>query len=216
MQGHNKAQNPSKAGTLRAAVYLRESTEEQGKGFSPDAQRQAIAEFAADNEMTLVGEYCDFHSGWRKSEGRPEFQRLMADAADGKFDAVIVFHTSRFARSQLEARRYKQLLRERLGIRVVSATQPLGDDPDDPSTFLAESIHEMFDEYYSVSLSFWTRSGLREKAGEGHLLGTLPWGYTRDKETGLPFRSQRRPGSFSNCSNAMRSGMSLTARSQHG
>ncbi len=56
------------------------------------------------------------------------------------------------------------LLRDRLGIRVVSVTQPIGDDPSDPSFFLAESIHEMFDEYYSVSLSFWTRTGLREKA----------------------------------------------------
>ncbi len=41
----------------------------------------------------------------------------------------------------------------------------------------------MFDEYYSVSLSFWTRSGLREKARHGHLLGTLPWGYLRDPQS---------------------------------
>jgi hypothetical protein len=27
------------------------------------------------------------------------------------------------------------------GIRVVSVTQPMGDDPSDPSSFLAESIH---------------------------------------------------------------------------
>jgi hypothetical protein len=40
----------------------------------------------------------------------------------------------------------------------------MGDDPSDRSVFLAEPIHEMFDEYYSVSLSFWTRTGLREKA----------------------------------------------------
>ncbi|HVW18278.1 MAG TPA: recombinase family protein, partial [Solirubrobacteraceae bacterium] len=126
-----------------------------------------------------------FHSGWRKSDARPEFQRLMADATEDKFDVVLVFHTSRFARSQLEARRYKQLLRDRLGIRVVSVTQPMGEDPNDPSTFLAESIHEMFDEYYSVSLSFWVRSGLREKARQGRLLGTLPWGYLRDPATGL-------------------------------
>jgi len=46
----------------------------------------------------------------------------MADAAQAQFDVVLVFHTSRFARSQVEARRYKQLLRERLGIRVVSVT----------------------------------------------------------------------------------------------
>ena len=68
----------------RAAAYVRESTEEQGQGFSPDAQRQAIARFAAENDLELIGEYCDFHSGWRKSEARPEFQRLMADAAEGK------------------------------------------------------------------------------------------------------------------------------------
>ena len=167
----------------RAAAYVRESTEEQGQGFSPDAQRQAVVKFAAENDLTIVGEYCDFHSGWRKADGRPEFQRLMADAAERRFDVVLVFHTSRFARNQVEARRYKALLRERLGIRVVSVTQPMGDDPSDPSLFLAESIHEMFDEYYSVSLSFWTRAGLAEKARQGHLVGQLPWGYVRDPDT---------------------------------
>jgi DNA invertase Pin-like site-specific DNA recombinase len=170
---------------LRAVAYVRESTEEQGQGFSPDAQRQGIRRFAPENNLELVGEYCDFHSGWRKSEARLEFQRLMADVAAGKFDVVLVFHTSRFARNQVEARRYKQLLRERLGIRVVSVTQPMGEDHTDPSAFLAESIHEMFDEYYSVSLSFWTRSGLREKARQGHLVGSLPWGYVRDPATKL-------------------------------
>ncbi len=167
----------------RAVAYVRESTEEQGQGFSPDAQRQAVARFASENGMALIDEYCDFHSGWRKADGRPEFQRLMTDAADRKFDVVLVFHTSRFARNQVEARRYKQLLRERLGIKVFSVTQPMGEDPSDPSSFLAESIHEMFDEYYSVSLSFWTRSGLREKARQGYLVGTIPWGYRRDSET---------------------------------
>jgi site-specific DNA recombinase len=169
----------------RAVAYIRESTEEQGQGFSPDAQRESIRRFAPENNLELTGEYCDFHSGWRKSEARPEFQRLMADAAEGKFDVVLVFHTSRFARNQVEARRYKQLLRERLGIRVVSVSQPMGEDHTDPSAFLAESIHEMFDEYYSVSLSFWTRSGLKEKARQGHLVGSLPWGYVRDLATKL-------------------------------
>jgi DNA invertase Pin-like site-specific DNA recombinase len=171
----------------RAVAYVRESTEEQGKGFSPDAQREAIRRFADANELELelVEDYCDFRSGWKQADGRPEFQRLMADAADRRFEVVLVYHTSRFARNQAEARRYKALLRDRLGIRVVSVTQPIGDDPSDPSFFLAESIHEMFDEYYSVSLSFWTRTGLREKARQGHLVGSLPWGYLRDRESGL-------------------------------
>ena len=169
----------------RAVAYIRESTEEQGQGFSPDAQREQIRKFAAENELDLGEEYSDFHSGWRKADARPQFQRLMSDAAQQRFDVVLVYHTSRFARNQVEARRYKQLLRDRLGIRVVSVTQPMGEDPTDPSAFLAESIHEMFDEYYSVSLSFWTRTGLREKARQGHLLGQLPWGYVRDPDSGI-------------------------------
>jgi DNA invertase Pin-like site-specific DNA recombinase len=47
----------------RAVAYVRESTEEQGQGFSPDAQRGAIRKFASENGLALVGEYCDFHSG---------------------------------------------------------------------------------------------------------------------------------------------------------
>ena len=169
----------------RAVAYVRESTEERGKGFSPGAQREAIRKFAEENGLALVGEYCDFHSGWKRADARPDFQVLMSDAAERRFDCVLVYHTSRFARNQVEARRYKQMLRERLGIKVISVTQPMGDDHSDPSAFLAESIHEMFDEYYSVSLSFWTRTGLREKARQGHLVGALPWGYARDPETKL-------------------------------
>jgi DNA invertase Pin-like site-specific DNA recombinase len=47
---------------------------------------------------------------------------------------------------------------------------------------LAESVHEIFDEYYSVSLSFWTKMGLREKARPGLSIGGLPWGYVKGED----------------------------------
>jgi DNA invertase Pin-like site-specific DNA recombinase len=199
----------------RGVAYMRESSEEQGEGFSPGAQRQKIFEWAENAGIEIVGEYCDLHSAWRKSEARPEFQRLMADAADGKFDVVLVFHTSRFARNTVEAKRYKQLLRERMNIEVISVNQPFGDDPSEPSSFLAESINEMFDEYYSVSLSFWTRSGLHEKARQGHLVGLLPWGYMRDLATKLavpdPQRASLVLGIFARYDTGQESDRSLAA-----
>jgi hypothetical protein len=82
----------------------------------------------------------------------------------------------------VEAKRYKKLLRSELGIDVISVTQPLGANADDPAAFLLESAHEIFDEYYSVSLSFWTKMGLREKARQGLLTGSLPWGYVKGKD----------------------------------
>jgi hypothetical protein len=41
----------------RAVAYIRESTEEQGQGFSPDAQRESIRRFAPENNLELIGEY---------------------------------------------------------------------------------------------------------------------------------------------------------------
>ncbi len=137
----------------RAVAYIRESTEEQGRGYSPDGQRQAIARYAADHGMRLVEEYLDFETG-RLADKRPGFQRLIEDTMERRFDVVLVFHTSRFAHNTVEAKRYKKLLRSELGIDVISVPQPLGADVDDPAAFLSESVHEIFDEYYSVSLSF--------------------------------------------------------------
>jgi site-specific DNA recombinase len=165
------------AAQRRAVAYVRESTEEQGKGFSPEGQRQAIASYAREHGFELLDEYMDFESG-RKVDKRDEFQRLIGDAGAHKFDAVLVFHTSRFARNTIEAKHYKKLLRSELGIEVISVTQPLG-DTNDPAAFLAESVHEIFDEYYSVSLSFWTTMGLKEKARQGFLTGGLAWGYLK-------------------------------------
>lgn len=169
------------AGQRRAVAYVRESTEEQGRGYSPDGQRQAIARYAEDHAFELVDEYLDFETG-RAADKRPGFQRLIEDAMAGKFEAVLVFHTSRFARNTIAAKRYKKLLRSELGVEVISVTQSLGADVDDPAAFLAESVHEIFDEYYSVSLSFWTKMGLREKARQGLIIGGLPWGYVKGED----------------------------------
>jgi DNA invertase Pin-like site-specific DNA recombinase len=165
----------------RAVAYIRESTEEQGRGYSPDGQRQAIARYATDHGMRLAEEYLDFETG-RLADKRPGFQRLIEDAMERRFEVVLVFHTSRFARNTVEAKRYKKLLRSELGIDVISVTQPLGANADDPAAFLSESVHEIFDEYYSVSLSFWTKMGLREKARQGKLTGSLPWGYVKGED----------------------------------
>jgi site-specific DNA recombinase len=177
---HRQKKLPSSAALAarRAVAYIRESTEEQGKGYSPDGQRQAIARYASEHGLALRGEYVDFLSG-RAAATRPGFQRLLDDAIAGQFDCVLVYHSSRFARNTIEAKRYKQLLRRELGIDVISVTQPLGADADDPAAFLSESVHEVFDEYYSVSLSFWVKMGLKEKARQGRLTGSLPWGYRK-------------------------------------
>ena len=94
----------------RDCAYVRESTEEQGRGYSPDGQRQAIARYAEDHGLELIDEYLDFETG-REANKRAGFQRLIEDAMAHSFECVLIFHTSRFARNTIEAKRYKKLLR---------------------------------------------------------------------------------------------------------
>lgn len=157
--------------------YVRESTEEQGKNWAPQVQRKAIEAYAREHELELVRTYQDFVSG-RAADKRPDFQRLLRDAAERQFDAVLVYHSSRFARNVYEARQFKEQLRNRLGIDVVSVTQRFGDQ-DDPSAFLMEGLNEVLDEHYSRNLGFMISGGLREKESQGYLLGSLPFGYRR-------------------------------------
>jgi Resolvase, N terminal domain len=58
---HRRAEQAEAA--RRAVAYIRESTEEQGRGYSPDGQRQAIARYADEHGLELVEEYLDFETG---------------------------------------------------------------------------------------------------------------------------------------------------------
>jgi len=64
----------AEAGQKRAVAYIRESTEEQGRGYSPEGQRQAIARYASEQGLVLLEEYLDFESG-RAAAKRTGFQR---------------------------------------------------------------------------------------------------------------------------------------------
>src|SRR5690606_37971623 len=127
--------------------------------------------------------YADEDSG--SKDKRPGFEKLLMDAHSGRFQAIIVFHTSRFFRNIALARRYKDMLRNKLGIDVLFVNQPVV-DPDDPMAFMMEGINELFDEYYLHQLRFWTTLGKKTRAQKGMWNGTLPFGYQTDEETGKP------------------------------
>ena len=82
--------------------------------------------------------YKDLISGTNALK-RDSFQRMIEDAQDHKFEVVLVFHTSRFARNVKEARHYKDLLRSKLGIDVISISQNFGDF-NDPESAVSRAV----------------------------------------------------------------------------
>lgn len=79
---------------LRTALYVRVSTSNQ----SVEMQRADLLAYCAQRGFTIYREYCD-HGISGTKERRPALDELMGDARKRKFDAVIVWDFSRFARS---------------------------------------------------------------------------------------------------------------------
>jgi DNA invertase Pin-like site-specific DNA recombinase len=79
---------------VSAATYYRVSTDDQCE----EMQRADIHAYCTQRNFTIYREYCDHGiSGTR--ERRPALDELMADARKRKFDVVLVWDFSRFARS---------------------------------------------------------------------------------------------------------------------
>ena len=88
----------------RVAAYVRVSTQEQKlHGLSLDAQKMKLAEYAEKNNMKIVGWYVDEGvSGRKLIRNRPELQRMIQDAEQGKFERIIFIKLDRFFRSVAE------------------------------------------------------------------------------------------------------------------
>jgi len=174
-----RVKTPLKEKPRVGVLYIRESTEEQDKGFSPQNQENMMRKYAEEHSINVTAVYKDLISGTNASK-RDDFQRMINDAMLKKFQVILVFHTSRFARNVGEARQYKELLREKQGIEVIFITQQFG-HYEDPSAFLNEGVNELFDEYYSRNLSFWVKSNLMEKRRQGYQRGNPPFAYYKKR-----------------------------------
>ena len=165
---------------LRAEGYVRDSTLDQRDGYGPELQRRAIQTFAESYGL-IFGEtwYTDFITGTSTLK-RSGFRKAIDDAQLDKFDVLLVYHTSRFARNRADAIRYKEEIRK-LGKIVIFVSQGIisGNDND----FLNEGINEVLDEHYSRILSRWIRDGLQVKASEGYSLGKPPLGFRHEPRT---------------------------------
>ncbi|MCC6192111.1 MAG: recombinase family protein [Anaerolineales bacterium] len=105
----------------RAAIYRRVSSEVQGKRVSPEEQLADCEAYAQGRGYTVVAVYSDierYRSAGRLVEpsgtrtDRPDFQRLLADARDGKLDVVIAWKEDRLYRGVKPAVLVGDLLEE--------------------------------------------------------------------------------------------------------
>jgi DNA invertase Pin-like site-specific DNA recombinase len=157
---------------VRAALYLRVSTGRQAENdlSIPDQRRQAKA-YCASRGWEIVADYVE--PGLSATDDRRrEFQRMI-DAATTKppaFDVILVHSFSRFFRDQFQLEFYVRRL-AKAGVRLVSITQELGDDP---MSNMIRQIMALFDEYQSKENAKHTLRAMKENARQGFWNGALP------------------------------------------
>lgn len=171
-----RSKSKSEAPALRAALYLRVSTGRQAEhDLSIPDQRAQTANWVAARGWTVAAEYVEPGAS-ATDDKRPEFQRMIERACDGDnpFDAIIVHSYSRFFRDAFGLEFYVRKLAKH-GVKLVSMTQELGDDP---AQVMMRQVISLFDEYQSKENAKHVLRSMKENARQGFWNGSKPpFGY---------------------------------------
>jgi len=132
----------------------------------PEMQLRELREYAKHRELIIVGEYIDKMTGSKDS--RPALNRLMANASQRKFDAVLVWKLDRFGRSLRHLVNALAEL-EALGLSFISLRDNL--DLSTPSGRLMFQIIGAMAEFERSLIQERVKAGLRNAKAKGRRLG---------------------------------------------
>jgi DNA invertase Pin-like site-specific DNA recombinase len=174
------AANPPSSPLLRAAQYLRMSTEHQR--YSPANQAAAIALYAAARNIGIVRSFLDEGKSGTTIKGRHGLQELLAAVLSGTadFEMILVYDVSRWGRfpDADEAAHYEFLCKQ-AGYAVRYCAEHFENDNSATSNLL-KALKRMMAAEYSRDLSVKIYNGQRRLAALGFWQGgAAPFGMVR-------------------------------------
>ena len=169
-----------------AAIYVRLSEEDHDKVHETDDslsiqnQKSMLLEFASKHGWTVYDIYHDDdYAGADRS--RPEFNRLIADAREGKFGIILCKTQARFTREMELVEKYIHGLFPIWGIRFVGMVD--GADTSVKGNKKARQINGLVNQWYLENLSDNIKATLKLKRIRGKYTGSvLPYGYRPDPD----------------------------------
>jgi site-specific DNA recombinase len=157
------------------ALYLRVSTDEQRDRETIETQGDFLEQYRSLYELEVAEIYKDDGiSGTIPLHERPEGRRLLKDAKEGKFAAVVVYRLDRLGRSLLVIVDAHDRLQE-AGVALRSATEPI--DTSTPSGRLIFQMLASFAEFERASIRERTQTGLHRALRNGRFPGSIPYGF---------------------------------------
>lgn len=164
---------------MRAAVYLRASTEEKQEGSIP-LQRKACLDFCERKGWEVVGSFEDEHTGLDLD--RPDYLEMIRARAD--WDVIVVRSRKRLHRDLDNARRFIRKMMEN-GKDAWSVQDGLLTSKKNAGQWFAELLMQGLGEFESRQISDRTVPGMALAKEEGRHVGRPPVGFRIDEEGGL-------------------------------
>ncbi|EGQ4070973.1 recombinase family protein [Staphylococcus pseudintermedius] len=153
--------------------YIRVSTERQVEDYSIEGQITQIEKYCQFNGYELVDIYADRGiSG--KSMNRPELQRMLNDAKNGKLDCVMVYKTNRLARNTSDLLTIVEEL-HRQNVEFFSLSERM--EVKNSTGKLMLQILASFSEFERNTILENIYNRQHQRALEGYYQGNLPLGY---------------------------------------
>lgn len=166
-----------------AAIYVRQSRKKaDGSEASPAVQREESQGKAAKLGLRALPPYEDVGiSGYDPTAARPGFERMLKDAAAGKFSKIIVYYMSRFTRQKpLDV---LPVVRElwSYGITIISVTE--GEFVPDDFGSLIHLIARLEGNHKESQLKSENVKKTKLKARNlgGYMGGAPPYGFKAEK-----------------------------------
>ena len=160
-----------------AYIYTRVSTAIQTEGYSLEAQRQKVLDYAKYRGFVIKGEYSDAGFSGKNISGRVQFQQMMEDIANKKDGVkyVLVFKLSRFGRNAADVLSSLQFMQD-YGVNLICVEDNIDSSAD--SGKLMISVMSAMAEIERENILVQTMAGRRQKASNGGWNGGFaPYGY---------------------------------------
>jgi site-specific DNA recombinase len=166
--------------SLRAVIYARVSSREQTENYSLQNQSTGCKRFAEKQGYEVVEEFVNDRGESAKTLEREALQRLIKFVEDRKnnIGAVIVWKVDRLSRNHYDCMGL-HIMFAKLGVRVLSATEP---NSDDPTGKFLRSITGAAAQLENDQRSVRTVAGMKSAIEEGRWVWHQPFGYSFRKD----------------------------------
>lgn len=171
---------------MKVAIYCRLSEEDRNKQFETDDsgsiqnQKAMLLQYAMEQGWELYNVYSDDdYAG--SDRCRPEFNRLLQDAEQHRFDIVLCKTQSRFTRELELVEKYIHGLFPIWGIRFISIVDNA--DTANKGNKKSRQINGLVNEWYLEDMSDNIRSVLTNRRRNGFHIGAFAlYGYQKDPD----------------------------------